>query len=72
MRVAPGIEARLESKIATDCARNIFKSEKRVIFISVRGETEVLGASHSRYNLGFVPYAIRAACELVKGGFTSS
>ena len=54
MRVAPGVEDRLESVIATKAATDFFQTKKRVVFLDVTSKTEIMGSSKSRYNDGFI------------------
>ena len=65
MRVSDTVEHRPESLAATECAQEVFHSGKRVIFMKLRGKTEVLHTTKSRYNDGFVVPTIAAVCKVV-------
>ena len=71
MRVSQEVERRPESLAAKVCAKDVFDSDKRVVFMRLSGKEEVLPSTHSRYNRDFVPKSIEAAARILLHGRTS-
>lgn len=70
LRVAPYVKGRPESALATRCALEIFGSSRRVVFMNVRGVTDILSTSKSRYNHAFILVALKVClCVVEKGCF---
>jgi len=72
MRIAPSVDDRDVTKLATKAARDFFDADTSTIFIDVKGNTGTMGTTHSRYNDDFIPYGIAATIKLIKASFTGS